>query len=279
MQRIQPSPADSKATTAAISSSLDPATSAFYCAALDVLNRAGARCLVGGAYALGHYTGIERHTKDFDIFVLPADLRPVLDTLAAAGYRTELTFPHWLGKVYKDDNFIDVIFGAGNGVAMVDEEWFEHSAEGTVLGRPLRLCPAEEMIWSKGFILERERYDGADIAHILRARAHAMDWKRLLRRFDRNWRVLLSHLVLFGFIYPGERDSIPSWVMQDLLDRLRGELSSPAGGPRVCQGTLLSREQYLVDIRSWGYEDARLRDDVHMNEGDIARWTAAIKGG
>lgn len=264
--------------TAISSSHLEPKTAAFYRTALEILNREGLPYLVGGAYALGYYTGIERHTKDFDIFVRPADVQPILDVLTAAGYRTELTFPHWLGKVYHDDDFVDVIYSSGNGIAIVDEEWFEHAAEGTVLGMKHRLCPAEEIIWSKSFVIERERYDGADIAHLIRARGQAMDWKRMLRRFDRNWRVLFSHLVLFGFIYPCERDTVPSWVMQELIERLQGEIALPASGPRVCQGTLLSRAQYLIDIRTWGYEDARLRDDVRMNEGDIAHWTAAMEG-
>jgi hypothetical protein len=58
----------------------------------------------------------------------------------------------------------------------------------------------EETIWSKAFVMERERYDGADIAHLLRASAERLDWHRLLERFDAHWPVLLSHLILFGFI-------------------------------------------------------------------------------
>ena len=64
-----------------------------------------------------------------------------------------------------------------------------------VLDVPVRLIPAEEMIWSKAFVMERERYDGADVAHILRACAETLDWPRLLQRFDGHWRVLLQHLV------------------------------------------------------------------------------------
>jgi hypothetical protein len=258
---------------------LAPETAAFYRSALEVLNRAGIPFLVGGAYALGRYTGIERHTKDFDIFVRPGEAQGVLDALHAGGYHTELTFPHWLGKAYHGTDFIDVIYSSGNGVAMVDDVWFEHAAEGVILGLPLRLIPAEEMIWSKAFILERERFDGADIAHLLRARAAVLDWQRLLQRFDRNWRVLYVHLVLFGYVYPAEQAAIPGWVMEELTARLRAETTAATEDQRVCQGTLLSRAQYLIDINSWGYEDARLRPDVHMNEADIAHWTAAIEGG
>ena len=39
--------------------------------------------LVGGAYAFARYTGIERHTKDFDVFVRPRDFDRALDAFAA----------------------------------------------------------------------------------------------------------------------------------------------------------------------------------------------------
>jgi len=132
------------------------------------------------------------------------------------------------------------------------------------------------MLWSKALIQERERFDGADVAHLLRACAAQIDWQHLLRRFGGNWRVLLSHLILFGYIYPSERQRLPSWVMQALLRRLTVSLSAPSPTQRLCRGTLLSRQQYLIDVEQWGYLDARLRPDNPMSESDIATWTAAI---
>lgn len=74
------------------------------------------------------------------------------------------------------------------------------------------------------------------------------------------------------------RDRIPDWVMQELLQRLQSEMSSGSPTDRVCQGTVLSRAQYLVDIEHWGYEDARLCPRGNMTEQEIAQWTAAIEG-
>src|SRR5207244_3914485 len=133
----------------------DPA-SAFYGEALTSLNASGIPFLVGGAFALSRYTGICRDTKDLDIFVRPSDLQPTLDFFQRAGFWTEFKFPHWLGKVHCGDHFIDVIFSSGNGVARVDHLWFEHAVSHDILGLPVRLCPPEEMIWSKAFIQERE---------------------------------------------------------------------------------------------------------------------------
>ena len=255
---------------------LDPDSRAFYQSAMRALQRDGVPFLVGGAYSFARYTGIERHTKDFDIFVLPQDCQRALRSLYAAGYRTELTFPHWLGKAFWGSSFVDVIFGSGNGVARVDEQWFEHSSESEVLDIPVLLCPVEETIWSKAFIMERERYDGADIAHLLRVRAPELDWSRLLRRFGPHWRVLLGHLVLFGFIYPSERDLIPRWVMDRLLAELKLESTIPPPDDKVCQGTLFSRAQYLVDTEYWRYQDARLIPAGSMSQKQIDYWTAAI---
>ena len=253
-----------------------PEKAELYRTALDMLNRSGVPYMVGGTYAFQYYAGIARNTKDFDIFVRPRDVHRVLDVLERTGFKTEMAYTHWLAKAQHADRFIDVIFSSGNAVAEVDDEWFAHAVDEEVLGAPVRLCPAEEMIWSKALIMERERYDGADVAHLFRHCSGLLNWERLVRRFGPNWRVLLSHLVLFGFIYPGERALIPSAVIKDLLNRLLAELDVPTRDSKVCQGTLLSRAQYLVDIDEWGYEDARATPRGAMTEEQIAVWTAAI---
>jgi Nucleotidyl transferase of unknown function (DUF2204) len=256
---------------------LDEGARAFYVRTLRLLSDAGIPFLVGGAYALNQYTGIQRHTKDFDVFVRREHYEDVATALGAAGIATELTYPHWLGKASCEHGCIDVIFSSGNGLAQVDDAWFECAAAGSVLGVEARICPPEEMIWSKAFITERERYDGADIMHLLLACAERLDWQRLLARFDTHWRVLLSYLGLFGFVYPSERARIPAWVMRELIVRLSRELGAAPAPRRVCQGTLLSREQYLTDVGQWGFEDARLTVAGSMTVEEVAHWTRAIE--
>lgn len=252
-------------------------TAAFYRHVLESLNGAASRFLVGGAYAFKEYTGIYRDTKDLDIFIRRQDYGNVSDTLLRAGYETELTYPHWLAKARVADDYIDLIFSSGNGVAVVDDEWFEHALKAEILGIPVNLCPIEEMIWSKSFIMERERFDGADIVHLLRAWADRLDWHRVLRRFGAHWRILLSHCTLFGFVYPDHRHLVPAWVMDELLERLRQEVHSPPDPQGVCLGTLLSREQYLADVEQWGYQDARIVPLGNMTMPEISHWTDAIR--
>jgi hypothetical protein len=254
---------------------VEDVTTAFYRDAMAALLAAGEPFLVGGSHALVHYTGIARHTKDFDIFVHRSRIERVLDVLSSIGCHTEIPFPHWLAKAHRGEDLIDVIYSSGNGVAEVDPLWFAHAPETDILGLKVRLCPAEEMIWSKAFILERERFDGADVAHIILKRGPEMDWTRLLGRFGRHWRVLLAHLVLFGFIYPGERSCVPPAVMRLLIQRLRRECGRPEERTPLTQGTLLSREQYLTDLAE-GYADGRRQPDVHMTPEEIGIWTRAI---
>jgi hypothetical protein len=254
---------------------LDPVSRAFYRRVMHQLEAQAIPFLVGGAYAFERYTGIGRYTKDFDLFVHPRDVERALELLAADGCQTGVPFPHWLAKAHCGEDVVDLIFSSGNGVALVDDDWFRHSVPETVLDVAVRLIPAEEMIWSKAFVMERERYDGADVAHILHACAETLDWLRLLQRFGDNWRVLLHHLVLFGFVYPCERVRVPAAVMRELIGRLDTELTRSAPD-RVCQGTLISRAQYLVDVEHWGYGDPRLAPHGNMTQEERERWTAGI---
>src|SRR5437870_13785820 len=96
-----------------------PHACAFYRRALLALQAAQVPLLVGGGYALAHYVGIIRHTKDFDIFVYPPHCAHALEVLHTPGHYTELTFPHWLGKARSGTARIDVLFSPGNCSATV----------------------------------------------------------------------------------------------------------------------------------------------------------------
>ena len=259
---------------------LDASAHEFYHATLQQLLDERVPFIVGGGYALRHYTHIEREPQDLDLFVRRTDFPRVQAALRAKGITTELEFPHWLGKAKSSAGVIDVIFSSGNGVSEVDDGWFEHACPARVLGIDVHLVPPEEIIWSKAFIMERERFDGADILHLIRAAGDKLDWQRLLCRFDAHWRVLLAHLTIFGFVYPCDRARVPAEIMRILTERLREETMQSERGEllqeRVCHGTLLSRAQYLVDIEDWRYQDARLIEPASMTREQISQWTAAI---
>ena len=103
-----------------------------------------------------------------------------------------------------------------------------------------------------------------------------MDWSRLLGRFGADRRVLLGHQVLFGYIYPSERQRVPDWVMDELLRRLQRSVRAAPIRDRLCRGTLLSRQQYVVDVQEWDFADPRARPEYPMTDHDITQWTAGI---
>lgn len=256
---------------------VNPEKTDFYRETLELFNREGLPFLVAGTHAYYRYTGIARETKDFDVFVRRTDYPRFEEAVRKTGYQTELKFPHWLGKIYKDDAFIDLIFSGGNGEAPVEDEWFDHAVEGKIFGVPVRLVAPEEMIWSKSYVMERERYDGGDVMHLLLRTGKRLDWQRLLRRFGDHWRLLLMHIVKFGFVYPSERHRIPREVTEELMARFNAQLNDRSSPEKVCYGTLTSRAQYLIDIREWGFLDARREPYGTMTEEAVEHWTEAIK--
>jgi hypothetical protein len=245
----------------------------FYRESMELLQREGVQFMVGGAFAMAFYTGIQRDTKDFDVFIKAADVDRTLEVFRREGYRTEKTHPHWLAKILQGEDLIDLIYRGGNGLCEVDDSWFARAPTFEVLGMSAPICAPEEIIWMKSYIMERERYDGADVAHLLLKCSEKMDWPHLIERFGPDWRVLLSHLVLYGFIYPSERHRVPAAVIGELTEKMRREENVPAT-ERVCNGTVLSRAQYLHDVREEGFRDARLDERCRMTKAEMEEWTA-----
>ncbi|WP_373044692.1 hypothetical protein [Vulgatibacter sp.] len=225
--------------------------------ALTTLKNAEIPFVVAGAYALHQYTGIYRDTKDLDIFLRRQDVDRAMEALGSVSFQTSVLDPVWIAKAYaSDDYFADLIFSSGNGVAEVDDLWLSRAHAGVIHGLPILVAPPEEIIWSKAFVCERERFDGADVNHIILARGKQMDWKHMMWRFDAHWEVLLAHLTMYRFSYPGQRDHVPDWVWNELLDRAAKQKNEPER-KMLCRGMLLARGQYDVDVKHWGYDDAR----------------------
>lgn len=249
----------------------------FYRRTLQILDEAEVPFLVGGAFAFASYTDVKRNTKDFDLFLRERDLPTALEAVHKAGFATEITHPHWLAKVFDGGESVDLIYRSGNGVSSVDDFWFARAVPGRALEMDVLLCPVEETIWTKAFIMERERFDGADVLHLFRSRGASLDWERLVHLFGDHWRVLFAHIILFGFVYPSHRNLIPERIVQMMMRRLEHEQGQDPPEARICRGTLLSREQYLKDVNEWHYLDARLWPEGSMSPDDVKHWTEAIQ--
>lgn len=231
-----------------------PSAEEFYVSALRDLKKAEVPFMVGGAYAMRMYADIYRETKDLDIFCRAGDYPRILSCLQASGYETEVTDANWLAKARSGQHFVDVIFNSRNGMCPVDDTWFQHAGTARILDEEVLLIPPEEELWTKVYVQDRYRYDGADVYHFIRKMGTELDWERLLLRLEVHWELLLAHLVNFRFIYPTERDKVPGWLMDELLSRLRQQQELPAPKDAICRGPLLSQTQYAPDVEEWGYK-------------------------
>ncbi len=226
-----------------------------YKEAIELMLASGSDFMLGGAFAMFHYTGIFRDTKDLDIFCKPDECTVLLKYFAKHGYKTELTDIRWLAKVFKGDFFIDIIFDTVNNICRVDDTWYEYAIIGDFDGVAVKILPAEELIWCKIYVQNRERNDSADINHILLKYGTKLDWKRILDRLNQHWHLLLSQLIIFQFVYPADYPKIiPKWLFDELIDRARGQYDLPPSLEKVCRGPIIDQTQYEIDIKKWDYK-------------------------
>ena len=199
-----------------------------------------------------------------------------LDVLAGIGCRTEMTFAHWLAKGIRHDGLVDVIFGSGNGVAMVDDEWFTHSQQERICGVDVKNLPAR----------------GAPMVQGVRHGARALRRRRRAARAARAWtgaglgaaagalqRLLAHPLQPSRALRLRLSDGAPSDSRvgddESSSARLATDQEDDLSKGKTCLGTLVSRQQYLPDIDREGFGDGRLVEGV-MTPTEIAAWTAAI---
>ena len=227
-----------------------------YRRALEALTGARVPFVVAGAYAIYEHTGIYRKTKDLDLFFEPSAVVPAAKALREAGFLTRLEDAHWLAKAISGDYFVDLIFGMGNGVALIDGDWIRHSRPGVLAATPVRIAPPEELLWHRLFISERHRHDMADILHLILCLGDTFDWGRLVQRAGEHWPLLLAQLLAFSYVYPGYRGNVPPGVYEQLLDRARAEVSAgDAAEVDLTRGPLISRFSFTIDVREWGFAD------------------------
>jgi hypothetical protein len=228
-----------------------------YRRALQALNDAGIPYVVAGAYAIYEHTGIYRQTKDLDLFVEPSAVIPAARALHGAGFVMRLEDLHWLAKGFIGERFVDLIYGMGNTVAFIDDQWFRHSRPGVLAAQPVRIAPAEELIWHRLFISERHRHDMSDIVHLILCVGDMLDWERLMNRVGEHWPLLLAQLLMFSYVYPGYRTNIPAWVMEHLIEQARAMSGHDEEDADLTRGTLISRFSFAIDVREWGFHDPR----------------------
>jgi predicted nucleotidyltransferase len=221
---------------------------------LTLLNERGVPYAVSGAFALREHTGICRNTKDLDLFLAPEDVPQALAELKREGFETEVKDPVWLAKAHRDDFFVDLITGMSNGIVTVNRSWIERATPSQIMGVPVRVLGPEELLVSKLFIAFRERFDGADIVHVIYGTRGKLDWKRVMQLVGEHWQLLLWALVLFQYVYPHQAQVVPQALWNDLLQRFRNNLTAPNTEANF-RGSLLDERMFAIDVNEWGLDN------------------------
>jgi len=244
----------SSSVTSATPGVLPEEAASLYREVLLAMNERGVPYAVAGAFALEKYTGIWRVTKDLDLFMKADDVPAALGYLNEHGFRCETPDPVWLAKAHRGEYFVDLISGMSNAVIIVDESWMQRAQPAVIARVDSRIISVEDLLASKLFVIRRERFDGADIAHIIYRSGGKLDWERVLQLAGEHWEIVLWALVLFRYVYPAHTDYVPATLWQDLLTRFTHELQHP--NPQApFRGSLVDDHMFSIDMKDWGLED------------------------
>jgi hypothetical protein len=249
--------------------SFSPEQESLFREAIELLVGSGIGFAVAGAFALHQHTGIWRDTKDLDLFLPAVEIPRALTVLGRAGFETEIPDRVWLAKAWRAGFFVDLIAGMSNAVVCVDASWIQRSSRSELFGAPARILPPEELIASKVFVTRRERFDGADVCHIIHGAGNEMDWSRLLDLLGEHWQMLLWHLVLYHYVYPADTSRVPQEVWEELLQRFRVELAHPNRALDF-RGTLIDEKMFAIDVVEWGRRNL-LQEQRHLAKRVRAR--------
>jgi hypothetical protein len=218
---------------------------------LTLLNQHSVPYAVSGAFALQKHTGIWRDTKDLDLFLESEVAGTALQLLADDGFETAVADPVWLAKAHREEFFVDLITGMSNAVVTVDRSWIERGSPWEVLGVPTHVLAAEELIASKLYVTRRERFDGADLCHVIYGTRGDLEWQRVLHLVHGDWEMVLWMLMLFQYVYPAHSDYVPRDLWDDLLGRFRQKIANP-DQKAVFRGSLIDPMMFAIDVEEWG---------------------------
>ncbi len=166
---------------------------------IDALNRASVPYLIAGGLAAKMY-GKRRTTHDIDLFVKPSDARRVMEVLGEAGFETEIAFPDWLYKAFKQDVMVDIIFRSEGNITL-DDETLGRARPMEYRGRTVPVAPPEILMMMKIFALHDTHAASTHWRHWRDAvsilRNVPLDWDFLYRKaMDLGARIVLGFLLL-----------------------------------------------------------------------------------
>jgi len=176
--------------------------------------------------------------------------------------RTVLSCMLWEGEFYEDgvqiasrmQELVPRVNAENVAALAVEASWIARSKPAVVHGVRTRVLAPEELLASKIFVTRRERFDGADIAHVIYGTRGNVDWQRVLFLAGDHWEMLLWALLFFRYCYPAHTYYVPRTIWQTLLERFRGVALRPDPGARF-RGSLVDPKMFAIDVNEWGLDN------------------------
>jgi hypothetical protein len=217
-----------------------------YSCVLEQVIREKVPFVLGGGLSIGVYTDKPRYTKDLDLYILPEHRDRVVDVTTHCGmrdyYDTKPYHRNWIYRAHTDDVIVDSIWAMANGRAEVDRKWLERGPVIQMFDREFRVIPPEELIWSKLYVMQRDRCDWPDILNLICATGPSLDWNHLIHRVGEDLPLVKALMSIFAWISPDRASELPVWIWRKLEVTPPGSAADPDGRPR---------RPDLLDTRPW----------------------------
>lgn len=238
----------------------------FYQQALSFLTGNDFRVLVAGTYALNHYTGMNRPTKDLDLFCTAGDYPKIVKALTDEGFKVRIIDERWLAKIEDTDGFIDLIFGNVPGFIAITDDWFATKDITEIGGIEVPVTKPTELYASKIFRLSRSHFDGIDLAFLTYHQHRRLSWKRILELMENHWELLFLQIILYRYLFPFKRKDIPDWLVRELNQRFKNQIKIPAPEEKVTRGMLVAPQEFHPLISQWQLLDMTQHQYLAENE-------------
>jgi hypothetical protein len=220
---------------------------AVYRQAMETVRATGVKFMLGGGFALAAYTGRWRDTKDIDFYLHPETRQIAVDALTEAGftdYYEEKPYErHWIYRSTRNRVIVDIIWGMANQRARVDPLWIERALPMTIRSQQVLVMPAEEFIWAKLYIIQRDHCDWTDVFNLLHAYGPQVDWDHLIWRLEEDVMLLKGMLTTYAWLCPHDVLKLPSALWRK-LDLPEPESHGPP--PKYNRIRLLDSREWFV---------------------------------
>jgi hypothetical protein len=215
----------------------------------QVIQAARARRLsfaLGGAFAVATYTGFWRNTKDLDLYVLPQDREAAIEVVTSSGlsdyYEQQPYDRSWIYRSHREGVIVDIIWAMANQARQIDRTWFKRGPEVEIRGEAVRILPAEEMIWAKLYVMQKERCDWPDALNIIYTRGANLDWGHLFDQLGQDAALLRGLMAVFAWMCPGRARILPEYLWQRL------QIPAPSEEPAA---EVVAERVKALDSRPW----------------------------